>query len=68
MLQGLEWVILPRFMNRPETVTQQILGVQSLNILELFWQMTLRRVIAKNMLDCDPYSLGTVKYPTLQMM
>lgn len=54
-------------MNRPETVTQQILGVQTLNILELFWQMALRRIIAKNMLDCDPYSPGTVKDAMLQM-
>jgi hypothetical protein len=51
--------------DRPEAVTQQVLGVQSLDILELFWQMPLGRIIAENVLDCEPYLARAEKDTTL---
>lgn len=55
-------------MNSTETVTQQILGVQSLDFFQLFWQMSFRRVIAQNMLDHKPDLLRAEKDAALQMM
>jgi hypothetical protein len=52
-------------MDRPEAVAQQVLGVQSLDIFKLFWQMPLWRIIAENVLDCEPYLARAEKDTTL---
>jgi hypothetical protein len=54
--------------NRPEAITQQVLRIESLDFFKLFWEMALWRVIAENMLDCDPYPLRAEKDAALEMM
>lgn len=55
-------------MNCPEAITQEILGIQSFNVLELLGQMTFWRIIAEDVLYHKPYLLRAEKYTALQMM
>lgn len=55
-------------MDRPETVAQQILGVESLNVLKLLWQMPFGRVITENMLDREPNLPRAEEDAALQVM
>jgi hypothetical protein len=48
-------------MDCPEAVTQQVFGVQTLNVLQFLWQMTLWGIIAEDMLDYEPYLLRAEK-------
>lgn len=60
--------VRPGFMNCTEAVTQQVFGVQPLDVLQFFWQMAFWGVITKNMLDGEPYLSGTEKDAALQVM
>lgn len=58
---------IPRFMDSSEAVTEQILGVQAFYILQFFWKMTLRRVVAKYMLYNVPCFLAASNNPALKL-
>lgn len=58
---------VPRLMNSPKTVTEQILGIQTFDVLHFFREMTLWGVVAEYMLDNVPGFLAASNNPSLKL-
>lgn len=54
-------------MDSSEAVAQQILGIQTFDILHLFREMTFWGVVAEDMLHDVPCILAASHYPALEL-
>jgi hypothetical protein len=59
---------VPRLVDGTEAVAQQVFGIKSLNLLHLFGKMALGGIIAENVLDGNPDTLGTVEDPAVDLV